>query len=232
MTNKIICVFNKNEIFEEVVKCNQNLKNLEIIGYNNTEENVAITKHYNDFIQNNINDIDSWYIFIHQDFGFLENIDPILKKLNKDCIYGTIGVKIFKGVFWGKKNGNKKSGFKNELKIAFGRILQGNNDFNFKPKGKKIFSQFTVDSIDCCCIIVHSSLIQKHNLHFDENLSFHMYAEDFCYRAKKDYKIKTKVVQMKCFHMGAGDLNEEFEKSVRYLKDKFKIKTIPSTCPN
>ena len=77
---------------------------------------------------------------------------------------------------------------------------------------------------------MHSSLIKKYNLRFDENLSFHMYAEELCYRAKKDYKIKSKVVQMKCFHMGEGSLNDEFYKAVEYLKEKFHTDKIPSTC--
>lgn len=229
---KVICTFNNQEIFENVVKNNEHLKNCEIISYNNIQQNIAITKHYNDFIKENIDNTDSWYIFMHQDFGIKEDLDLVLKKLNQNHIYGPIGVKIFKGIFWGKQGQNKKTGLKNELKIAFGRILQGNNDFNFTPKGKRIFHQITVDSIDCCCIIIHSSLIKKYDLRFDENLKFHMYAEDFCYRGKKNYKIKTKVVQMKCFHMGAGNLGEEFQESVQYLKDKFNLKKIPSTCPN
>jgi len=234
--SKTICVYNNQENFEKVVANNEHLKSCEIISYDNTNENIAITKRYNDFIEKEIVPIsapnDFWCMFIHQDFGIMEDIDAVLGKLNKRYIYGAIGVKIFKGLFWGKKDGNEKRGFKNELKLAFGRILQGKNDFNFKPKGKRALFQITVDSIDCCCIIIHSSLIKKYNLRFDENLNFHMYAEELCYRAKKDYKIKTKVVQMKCFHMGQGALDEEYQRSVKYLKDKFNIKKIPSTCPN
>lgn len=241
MSAKVICVVNDFEIFDKVVKNNENLKGTELFFYDNTSENISITKRYNQFIEENIGRGDSvaapeqdfWCAFIHQDFGIQENINPLLEKLNKDCIYGAVGIKIFRGLFYGKKGGvNVKYGFKTQLKLTLGRILQGNNDFNFKKHGRIALFQPTVDVIDCCCIMIHSSLIKKYNLRFDENLDFHMYAEELCYRAKQDYKIKTKVVQLKCFHMNKGSLNEEFKKSAQYLKGKFKIKYIPSTCPN
>jgi hypothetical protein len=199
-------------------------------------ENIAITKRYNDFIDANVlsessENQDFWCVFTHQDFGFMEDVDLVLKKLSKDCIYGAIGVKIFRGIFFGKKEDNK-IGFKTTLKLILGMVLQGQNDFNLKKYAHRAFFQPKVDSIDCCCIMLHSTLIKKYNLHFDENLNFHMYAEELCYRSKKDYKIKTKIAQLKCFHLGRGVLNEEFYNSAQYLKDKFNIKKIPSICPN
>lgn len=241
MSSKVICVVNNQEIFDKVVKNNENLKNSEHFVYNNTQENTAITKHYNTFIEENLNtntelqvtqDNDSWCLFIHQDFGVMEDIDSVLKKLDKNYIYGAVGVKTLKGIFFGKKGKDRHLGFKTSLKLTLGRILQGNNDFNLKKHGRPAIFQPMVDAIDCCCIIIHSSLIKKYNLRFDENLDFHLYAEELCYRAKKDYKIKTKVVQMKCFHLGQGTLDENFEKSAKYLKEKFKINSIPSTCYN
>lgn len=235
MKTKIVCVVNNQEIFEKVIKNNENIKNCEIFAYDNTIDNIAITKRYNDFIDANVlsdevENRDFWCVFTHQDFGFMEDIDLVLEKLKKDCIYGPIGAKIFKGFFFGKKEGDK-IGFKTELKLILGSLLQGQNDFNFKKYGHKLFFQPTVDSVDCCCLVIHSSLIKKYNLRFDENLSFHMYVEELCYRAKRDYKIKTKVSQMRCFHLGKGVLNEEFCQAVQYLRDKFKIEKIPSTCP-
>lgn len=232
MSSKVICVVNNQKIFEKVVKHNENLKNCEYFVFDNSTENVALTKHYNSFIEQNLKDNDSWCLFIHQDFGITEDIDSVLKKLDKNYIYGAIGVKILKGIFFGKKDKDRHLGFKTSLKLILGRILQGNNDFNFKKYGISASFQPTVDAIDCCCIMIHSSLIKKYNLLFDENLSFHLYAEELCYRAKKDYKIKTKVVKMKCFHLGHGTLDENFENSAQYLKKKFNVNSIPSTCYN
>lgn len=236
MKSKVISVYNNAEIFEKVVKTNQNLNNFEIIAYDNTKHNISITKQYNNFIEKNIisnsNIEDFWCIFIHQDFGFMEDISEILDKLDKNNIYGAMGIRFLYGVFIGAKGLERQKGLKNKVKILLGRFLQGNNDFNFTEMGYKINKPFPVETVDCCCIIIHSTLIKKYNLNFDENLNFHMYAEDLCYRAKKNYKIRVKVIPIKCFHMGVGALNEEYKKSVQYLKEKFQISEIPSTCPN
>lgn len=236
MRTKIVCVFNKQEVFEKIVKDNVSTKTCEVFAYDNTNENVAITKRYNDFIEKNIaknaniKDSDSnagfWCVFIHQDFGIQEDIDLLLNNLNKNYIYGAIGIKFNYPILL-----STDEGFDTSKIIIYGMIAQRiNNDFiSF---GEYIKEPTTVDAIDCCCIIIHSSIIKKYNLRFDENLNFHMYAEELCFRAKKDYQIKTKVVQMKCFHLGMGVLNEEFRNSAKYLKNKFKVNKIPSTCPN
>lgn len=235
MNCKVICVFNNQEVFDESVQNNENLKNIEIIAYDNREENVPITKRYNDFIEKNVcngQENDFWCVFIHQDFGFMENVNSALEKLNINHIYGPIGAKIFKGLFFGKKGMDRKLRFKTDLTLVLGEILRGDNVDELKKYGRGFFYPTIVDAVDCCCIIIHSSLIQKYNLRFDENLCFHLYAEELCYRVKQKYKIKTKVVPIKCYHLGKGNLDAEYKKSVQYIKDKFKIKKVPSTCPN
>lgn len=236
MDTKIICVFKNTEIFDKVVKNNENLNDCKIFAYDNTQENVSITKRYNNFIDKNVLSLntkeDFWCVFIHQDFGFMEKISEIIDPLDTNCIYGAMGVRFLHGVFIGKKGLERKLGLKNKLKVLIGRFLQGNNDFNFKEMGYKVNRPYPVETVDCCCIIIHSSLIKKHNLKFDENLNFHMYAEELCYRAKKDYKIKIKVIQIKCYHLGSGALNKAYQESVQYLKEKFKVDEVPSTCPN
>lgn len=241
MKTKIICTYNNKEIFDFALNNNQSLNECDILSFDNTTENISITKRYNTFIKENIlnNTSDKekeeegfWCIFIHQDFGFLDSPDLLLKNADKNNIYGAVGVKILKGIFFGKKPVENKLGFKTELKLTFGRILQGNNDKNFKKHGRSAIFKPTVETTDCCCVIMHSSLIKKYGILFDENLEFHMYAEELCYRAKKDYNIKTKILPFKCFHMGKGLLNEAFYESAEYLKKKFNIKRVPSTCPN
>ncbi len=235
MSTKIVCVVNNFEIFESVVKNNGSLTHCEIISYDNSSDNVSITKRYNDFINDYVlnTEQDFWCFFVHQDFGFMESIEKFLSKLDKNAIYGTIGVKSFGNKALEKLGLSNKIKIKGKgrLKLPFGQILQGNNDFNFHKYGFEVFTQMEVDSVDCCCIMIHSSLIRKHNLLFDENLSFHLYAEELCYRAKNELKIKTKVVQAKCFHMGRGNIDEVFCESLNYLQVKFKTSNIPSTCP-
>lgn len=232
MSTKIICVYNKQDFFEKVVKICEFHQNCEIIGYDNTIENTAITKHYNHFIKENImqntdsEDIGFWSVFMHQDFAFREDINLALENLDKNYIYGPIGVKFLSPIIH-----RTEEGFDPSKLIILGKIAQRMNS-QFIYFGEEVKEPTTVDAIDCCCIIMHSSLIKKYQLLFDENLNFHMYAEELCYRAKKDFGIETKVTQLGCFHLGMGVINQEFRDSAQYLKDKFKINKIPSTCPN
>ena len=60
-----------------------------------------------------------------------------------------------------------------------------------------------------------------------------MYAEDFCINARRNYGILTKVVQLDCFHTSTGNLDnldENFYNSADYIKKKYNIEYINSTC--
>ena len=106
-----------------------------------------------------------------------------------------------------------------------GEILQGNND---EKVGNRIIGAKNVITLDCCCIIIHSSLL-KNKLRFDENLDFHMYAEDLCHSAKK-LGIPSKVIQFECRHLSGGNRNEALTASAEYVKKKHKLWRISSTC--
>lgn len=96
----------------------------------------------------------------------------------------------------------------------------------------RIFFDRTVSSVDCCCLIVHSSLISKYNLRFDENLNWHMYAEEFCINAQITHKITSKAAQFNCFHLGEGKLNDDFHNCAKYVKEKHTLKYLKTTCIN
>lgn len=233
MKHKIICVYNNTKLFDTIIKNNKNLNDCEIIGYDNTKKNISITKRYNNFIDKYINasQDDFWCFFIHQDFGFMEDINFIVERLDPNFVFGAIGIK-FNDEFSFKIDKNAPPESKMPIRSIVGQILQGDNGLNFHPYGIKLDEPQIATVIDCCCIIIHSSLIKKHNLRFDENLKFHMYAEDICYKAKQEYKIDTKVVPAKCFHIGKGSLDEDFQQAAKYLKDKYHLEMVPSTCPN
>ena len=146
-------------------------------------KNIGISKRYNSFIQENINpQSDFWIVFAHQDFKLEENILPKLKNLDKNCIYGPIGTysrysvpkfinfafsKIF-GFYFEIKRPFKlikkpASEFKIQRMECFGLIKQGKN---LQPVGHMITSPKTVTTLDCCCMIAHSSLISRYNLRF------------------------------------------------------------------
>jgi len=224
--NSNICfvsVVNNFEIFNKSIKNNTMMNLYEQIVFDNTCNNISITARYNSFIESRIDtESDLWVVFCHQDFGFSE--DPSLKmfKLDKNFIYGAIGAKVKKGLYI------RNSRIYTDKRFFIGEIEQGVNEQKFLKLGKKIKKPEAVDTVDCCCIIVHFSLIKNLGLRFDENLNFHMYAEDFCMNAKKK-GILTKVMQFNCFHIGGGNLTDEYYKDLEYMKTKYEKKKIIST---
>lgn len=208
-------------------------------------------------------DSDFWVIFCHQDFGFFEDPYDKLKDLDKNCVYGVIApknginlIRILKsklvanmdyypsikidirGLIPFSKHKfieirKKPKRCRKLTRELLGQINQGNNNFDFQKNGIFLKEPTTVSTVDCCCIIVHSSLIFEHNLRFDENLKWHMYAEDFCINARRNYGILTKVVQLDCFHTSTGNLDnlgDDFYNSADYIKKKYNIEYINSTC--
>lgn len=213
---QIVTVYNNKDCYDLNIAMNKVMQCHELIGYDNRKSNIPITVRYNNFIRTKLKD-NSWVIFCHQDFSFLENPEYILEKTNRHFIYGVTGTKLFKNSFIAFI---KKYLPLNNWKL-YGQILQGRN--NKKPYRHGIFVREPkeVDTVDCCCIIVHGWLIKKYNLLFDEKLDFHLYSEDLCIAAKQKYGIKTKVLQMKCRHMSEGDYSKSFEKSAGYLREKY-----------
>lgn len=220
---KIVTVVNNFEIFERCIKNNESLRDFEIIAFDNTVENIGIPQRYNTFINNLTPQDDFWVVFIHQDFMFNENPLEKLQYLNKNGIYGVSGVlfpafflqiwpEFIVRIFW---------------RCMLGQIFEGEGK---RRVGHKVYGTPKVNTFDCCCCIVHSSLLVREKLKFDENLKFHMYVEDFCIGLKKRRGIVSKVVQFDCRHFSGGVYDEDFKNSVQYIKDKYKIKRINSTC--
>ncbi len=249
---KFVCVSNSPETFDKVIGQNPNMNKYEIIKFDNSIENIGISKRYNSFIKENItHESDFWAAFVHQDFGLEEDILPKLNSLDKNFIYGAIGTRSSYSVFkfinlafakvFGFFIDVKKKPFKivkkpiSEFKIqrikCYGQLKQGERE-KFQLVGNRIKSPQTVTTLDCCCMIIHSSLISKYNLRFDENLNWHMYVEDFCLSAKKSYNIKSKAIQLECYHLGAGTFNENFYNSAQYVMKKHNVKDIRTTCIN
>lgn len=250
---KIITVVNDLDCYNKTIKNNPNMNKYEITIFDNIKKNIGISKRYNSYIKKNIftNKVkDSWLIFCHQDFAFLEDALPILEEQDKNCIYGVTGVKKRKiGNLKFKMKGLIPTFFIKTKVLGIGQIHQGYDPKKFKKAYKKnpfimdgenfylsnklITKPVEVDTVDCCCVIIHSSLIKKEKLLFDENLEWHCYAEDMCLNAKYNHNIPVKVIQFKCKHLSRGDSrNESFEKFFEYIANKYKGKKFCTPCRN
>ncbi len=232
---QIVCVSNNADTFHKVINSNPNMNKYNITMFDNLTENIGISKRYNSYIENQIDsDNDSWIIFCHQDFGFKKDPIKYIKNLDKKNIYGPIGAFVyFNPIRLIKKYlMNKPAGYSCLKRKFVGQIKQMNSDSTFKNLGTRLWFPIEVDTLDCCCLIVHSSLIKKYALRFDEQLDWHMYVEDFCINCKKTHGIKTKVVQLDCFHLGIGTLDDDFYKAAKYVKEKHSLKFLKTTCIN
>lgn len=225
---KIVSVVSNFEMYKKCIQDNESMNKHELIFYDNTKENIGIPKRYNDFIRQNVNNDDFWIIFCHQDFGFDKDPQEILDKLDKDCVYGPIGA-------IGREQFLSIRRFQPKFNVIKTHLLGQIRQFKKKKQdfflsGEFINEPTNVETLDCCCLIVHSSLVKKHDLKFDENLDWHLYVEDFSIVAKNKYNILTKAVQFDCFHMGQGDINEDFNKSWEYMLKKHNTNRILGTC--
>ena len=223
---KIVSVVSNFDVYKTSIQDNKAMNIHQLISYDNREENIGIPKRYNHFIDENKDDC--WIIFCHQDFGFNKNPQEILNKLDKNFIYGPVGVmpkKQFLSIIRLKPKFNV---IKNKL---IGQINQFKKETQkFKKKGCMVASSTVVETLDCCCLIIHSSLLKKHNLKFDEQLSWHLYSEEFSINAKNKHNVLSKVVQFDCFHIGQGDINEDFDTSWDYVLKKHNLKKVIGTC--
>ena len=257
---KIVTVVNDYDCYEQTIKNSSFMNKYDITAFDNKKENVSITKRYNSYIKDNIftgKIKDSWIVFCHQDFAFVEDPIKVLSKHDKEYIYAPIGAavklkfspKFKRGNFLFKKDkkflGKINQGFNSDKYILPTNFLEKKKTFSinklatfnlidgklFMEFGKEIAKPKVISSPDCCCMIVHSDLLLKHKLLFDENLDWHCYAEEFCLNAKYKHRIKTMASQFNCYHLSLGNnQSDEFKKSLKYLKSKYKGKMFGGIC--
>ncbi len=225
---KIVSVVSNLDMYKKCIQDNTSMNKHELTFCDNTKENIGIPKRYNDFIKKNVNGDSFWIIFCHQDFGFDKDPQKILSKLDKNFIYGPIGVIPQKQFLSIRRFHPKFNVIKTRMLGQIRQFKKKKQDFFLS--GEFIDQPVTVETLDCCCLIVHSSLVKKYNLRFDENLDWHLYVEDFSMTARIKHNILTKAVQFECFHIGQGDINQDFNKSWKYMLKKHGLQRIISTC--
>ena len=222
---QIVTVVNDFAQYDRYVKNNPFYKNCDLISFDNTKENISIPVRYNNFIDNRMLP-DTWVIFCHQDFSMKEDVGLKLKDLDKGCIYGAVGIKDcrWREVAFRVTGPNafrfEKRGFFE--RIQYGRILQGVDDDESKAilMGEKVTRPYEVDTVDSCCLILHASLIRKHALRFDARFDFNLFAADLSIMARKRYDVRTKILQLDCFHLSQGRRTAGYFRCLSHLIEK------------
>ena len=210
-------------MYARCVSHNENLHFVKKVVIDNRKKNEGIPSVYNRFLDNYDYSVPSWLLFCHEDFQILEPLENSFHGLMTDSIYGPIGSCLVHkkkpcvlGGLWASK--------------FVGCITQCNKAGNdICTIGVPATIGEVVDTLDCMCIVVHSALVKQYGLRFDTNLSFDLYAEDFCAAASLRHGVKTRILPFKCKHWSQGQIAHRFHEQRNYLYHKYPANEFAST---
>ena len=207
---KIISVVRDFNMYERCLRKNPNAEGCDLVPIDNRRTNDHIGTCYNRALDSLDPTKPTWLVFCHEDFEPQEPLVEVLADLDLTSIYGPIGaitVRRF-GIYY---QWRLVGTIEESAKSGQGVGLVGTST----KRGTQ------ADTLDCQCLIVHSSLIEKYHLRFDENLSFDLYAEDFCIMAKERHGILSIIVPFKCHHWSRGSVQARYFTQLNYLNAKW-----------
>ena len=210
---KIVCasVVRDFAMYERCVRGNSHCAGCELVPIDNRERNEGIGVGYNRFIESRPADEDAWYVFCHEDFELKEPLPERLATLGRDSLWGPIGVAT-----------EVKLGLYHKWTMR-GSLEECKKDGSGRRSiGTAVSEGTPVETFDCQCVIVHASLVQRHHLRFDENLTFDLYAEDFCIAAKERFGVASRILPLKACHWSGGSVQPRYYKQEAYLNDKWR----------
>jgi 2-polyprenyl-3-methyl-5-hydroxy-6-metoxy-1,4-benzoquinol methylase len=184
------------------------------IGFDNSSDNLAVPVHYNRFLDEwDYNDA-AWFVFCHSDWELRENLAPLLCHLDRNTLYGPLGAILYD---------NGDGSFTREYRgQCFEKKRDGSNErlqhCSIRHTGA------LVDTFDGQCFIVHSSLIARYQLRFDENLHFDLYVEDFCVNTLEKHDIKSRILNVRCCHwspVAGGEKRQQYHSDLAYINQKY-----------
>lgn len=185
---------------------------------------IALGRAYNSVLDSHDYSKPAWFIFAHCDLEILSDLNTAFAGLDKNCIYGPCGA------VQSTYDGNPFP-----LYMSFndsqGRSLEGfsSGRDNIKYAGPNL----KVDTLDCLCIIVHSDLVSRHQLRFDDHLTVDFVAEDFSMNAMLNFGIETRLINLEgCHHSStvANQQPERFFKAKAYIDAKYPDSSFAGTC--
>ena len=205
-----ICVSRDAGLYAKCIADNCHFWRCNHARLDNSKQNEPIPVCYNRFLNEYDYSKESWFVFCHEDFEFQEDLAPVLERFDKDSLHGVVGA--------------ARRGFAGfGMQVIYGNMTEVNRDGSGEAwnPGRKIARAVEVEAFDCCCLIVHSTLVEKYRLRFDENLLFDLYVEDFCVMAKIKHGIRSYVHPVKCCHHSGSRPTDRLLRHLPYLKEKY-----------
>ena len=201
-------------MYERCLKGNPFLSGGELCPIDNREKNEGVPVCYNRFLESRPKNESAWYVFCHEDFELKESISALLDGLDMNALWGPIGA--MTRVRWGIYHKWRMLGSVEEC---------AKDGSNVHEIGTSVPVGTPVETFDCQCLIVHSSLVQREGLRFDENLSFDLYIEEFCMAAKEKAGVMSRILPLAARHWSGGSVQERY-----YAQEAHVNKKYPKSC--
>ena len=205
--------------YNRYIRQNGRFGRYSFVPLDNSTTNLPIPVLYNRFLDSYDYLHEAWFIFCHEDFEFIEDPGLTVNGLATSALYGPIGSARIG--FWGFG-----------MQVTRGCIKwskKGEACDDSRIIGHYLTRPTLVETFDCCCLIVHSSLVNQYKLRFDEKLEFDLYVEDFCASAKEQYNILSYAVQMDVCHHSDSPAAERLWRHLPYLAEKYKTRYFTGT---
>jgi hypothetical protein len=201
-------------MYERCVKSNPLLAGCGLCTIDNRGRNDGVPTCYNRFLDSRAEDEDAWYVFCHEDFQMMEPLAPRLEKLDTEALWGPIGAvtRVRFGVYHQRR--------------LVGSVEECRKDgTGLRRVGETVEEGTPAETFDCQCVIVHSSLVRRHALRFDEALTFDLYAEELCMAAKEKAEIASRVLPLAARHWSGGSVQERYYAQEAHVNAKY-----PKSC--
>ncbi len=203
----LVSVFRDEEMYRRCIAENPCCEGFTLVPLDNRQENLGIPVRYNGFLDSL--EGEGWVVFCHEDWMPLEPLLPRLEGLDPNCLYGPVGARM------------EVCPHADFIHLS-GTIEQCRKDGSRLKRVRGTWKDAEADTFDCQCVIVHSSLLARYGLRFDPELSFDLYAEDFCAGAWWKHGIPSRILPLRCRHYSGGVLTPRFFRGLDYLREKYR----------
>lgn len=203
----IVSVVRDYEMYDRCVRNNPFCQGFQLFPLDNRTENLPVPVRYNQFLDRE--EEDGWIVFCHEDWRLDCCLPPLLEGLDRSRLYGPIGMWLIECPH-------------SDFMEVRGFTVDGPKDGSRSNRFRGVRLRGRVDTFDCQCLVVHSSLIRRYGLRFDERLAFDLYVEDFCVGAYERYGIESHILLMECHHFSQGSVGHRFYEALACLQEKYR----------
>lgn len=213
----VVSVVRDMAMYERCLKGNPFLAGVELWPIDNRERNEPIPVCYNRFLKSRPDGEQAWYVFCHEDFEPRESLVPFVERLDMGSLWGPIGA--VTRVRWG---------FYHQW-LLLGQVEESKKDGScVRHIGKPVSCGTAVETFDCQCLVVHSSIVRAHELAFDEKLTFDLYVEDLCIAAAKK-GVSARVFPLAARHWSGGSVAPRYAAQEAYVNAKYPLDCFTGT---